>query len=79
MQPGHGSFTSVAPQDAAARSGSLAPPLRILAAPRQRMMRLDQPLQPLGEDVRIYLRSGDIGVPQQQLQTAEVGAACQQM
>ena len=44
---------------------------------RQRMVRLDQPLQPLGQHVGVDLRGRDVGVAEQQLQAAQVGAARQ--
>ena len=46
---------------------------------RQRMMCLHQPLQPFRQHVRVDLRRGDIRMPQQQLQAAQVGAVRQQV
>ncbi len=47
--------------------------------PRQRMMLLDQPLQPLCQYMRIYLRRRDIGMSQQQLQAPQIRPMRQQM
>jgi MFS family permease len=45
----------------------------------QRMVGFHQPLQPLGQYMRVDLRRRDVGVAQQQLQAAQIGAAGEQM
>ena len=49
------------------------------SAGRERMLGLDQPSQPIREDMRIDLRRADIGVTEQKLQAAQVGPAGEQM
>ena len=44
---------------------------------RQRMVRLHQVLQPLGQHMGVDLRRRDVGVAEQQLQAAQIGAARQ--
>ena len=46
---------------------------------RQRVMRLDQALQPLRQHMRVNLRRRDVRVSQQQLQAAQVRSMRQQM
>ena len=46
---------------------------------RQRMMLVDQLLQPVVQHVRIDLRGGDVGVAEQRLHDAKIGAAGEQM
>lgn len=46
---------------------------------RQRMMGLQQLTQPFRHHVRVNLRRGDVGMPQQHLQTAQIGATGQKM
>src|SRR4051812_7054934 len=49
------------------------------ALARKRVVRLDQLLQSLGQNVRIYLCSSNVRMPQQQLQAAQVSTVCQQV
>src|SRR6185437_12309812 len=49
------------------------------AAPRQRMMRLDEAFQPVLEDMRVDLRRRDVGMAQHLLNAPEIGAVAEEV
>jgi len=50
-----------------------------LFPPRQRVVRFDQCLQPLAEDMGIDLRRRDIGMAEHLLNAAQIGAVVEEM
>src|SRR5260221_52010 len=59
--------------------GRFGPRRGALFPPRQRVMRLDQRLEPLAEHMGIDLRRRDIGVAEHLLDAAQIGAVVEEM